>query len=537
MMQSSSLADRVKALLVQTQILRWILVPLFVWLVVQTAWVSDDAYITFRSLENLLHGYGPVFNVGERVQTFTHPLWFLVQAVANLAVRLWPANPFGTGQLFFVNMLLSISLSIAAVLVMCLKVAHDAKGAALGLLVLCLSKAFADYSTSGLENALAHVLAFCFLALYFTEARRSSRTYLGLALLAGLVGLNRLDLLLLFLPALGMLFWSSPNRPRALGAFVLGFIPLLAWELFSIFYYGSPIPNTALAKLNTGIEPLQLLTQGAHYYLNSLRIDLLTLLAIGAAILWGIYRQDAHHAMLALGILLYLGYILWIGGDFMSGRYFTAPLALAAALIARIRWGSLKAWAVAAALITVLGIAPICLVPQRGPNFGQGNQRLYVFIDAHGISDERRFYFEQMGFITSLDQGAPAGYASEDWVHHPQQLSRVELVGTLGISGYRYGPDVHVIDRNALADPLMARMPLQDSLHWRIGHFRHIIPEGYIQTLESGTNLIRDPDVARYYDRLSLVISGDLWDSARIVEIWNLNTGKYDPLLRPPAAP
>src|SRR5687768_7432065 len=47
-------------------------------LIFNYGWISDDAYITARYADNLAHGHGPVFNVGERVQGFTHPLWFLL---------------------------------------------------------------------------------------------------------------------------------------------------------------------------------------------------------------------------------------------------------------------------------------------------------------------------------------------------------------------------------------------------------------------------------------------------------------------------
>ena len=42
------------------------------------AWLCDDAYITYRSIDNFVSGYGPVWNSGERVQSYTHPLWFFV---------------------------------------------------------------------------------------------------------------------------------------------------------------------------------------------------------------------------------------------------------------------------------------------------------------------------------------------------------------------------------------------------------------------------------------------------------------------------
>jgi arabinofuranosyltransferase len=78
----------------------------------------------------------------------------------------------------------------------------------------------------------------------------------------------------------------------------------------------------------------------------------------------------------------------------------------------------------------------------------------------------------------------------------------------------------------------MGRLPLQDTTHWRIGHFRHIIPDGYLETLASGKNQIKDPNIRLYYEKLSFVIKGDLWSLPRFVEIWNLNVGKYDYLIK-----
>jgi hypothetical protein len=48
------------------------------------AWVSDDAYLTFRTIENFLNGYGLRWNALERVQTYTHPLWMLLMIGARV---------------------------------------------------------------------------------------------------------------------------------------------------------------------------------------------------------------------------------------------------------------------------------------------------------------------------------------------------------------------------------------------------------------------------------------------------------------------
>jgi len=59
--------------------LPWLLVTaLLIFSVVRSAWLCDDAFITFRTADNFIHGYGLTWNVAERVQTYTHPLWLFL---------------------------------------------------------------------------------------------------------------------------------------------------------------------------------------------------------------------------------------------------------------------------------------------------------------------------------------------------------------------------------------------------------------------------------------------------------------------------
>ena len=61
------------------------LATLFAVVLVRTAWLSDDAYITLRTVDNLVHGRGLTWNPDERVQAYTHPLWmFLLAAVYSV---------------------------------------------------------------------------------------------------------------------------------------------------------------------------------------------------------------------------------------------------------------------------------------------------------------------------------------------------------------------------------------------------------------------------------------------------------------------
>ena len=60
--------------------------------------VVEDGFIYFRTVNQITAGHGPVFNVGERVESFTSPLWVAVLSVADVLapVRLeWLAVAIG----------------------------------------------------------------------------------------------------------------------------------------------------------------------------------------------------------------------------------------------------------------------------------------------------------------------------------------------------------------------------------------------------------------------------------------------------------
>lgn len=132
---------------------------LYAGVVFRTAWLAEDAFITFRTVDNFINGYGLTWNIGERVQAYTHPLWmFLVSACY-----------FATREISLTTMFLSLAVSSTAVWIFVRNVA-DSAWAALGVLVIIASRAFIDYSTSGLENPLTHLL----LALLESDDNRTS---------------------------------------------------------------------------------------------------------------------------------------------------------------------------------------------------------------------------------------------------------------------------------------------------------------------------------------------------------------------------
>ena len=297
----------------ETSALAVLAIVFFAVIVVRTAWISDDAYITFRTLDNFANGYGLTWNAGERVQAFTHPLWALILSSLHAY----------TNDFYFTTILFSIALSLATSGIVAFGIARSRAGAFLAVVTLALSRSFVDYSTSGLENPLTHVLLALFFLILF-RCELDLRALGWLSVIAALATLNRMDTLLFFLPALaaaGMLLRTW----KALGTVALGFAPFALWEVFSLVYYGFLFPNTAYAKLYTGLGRGELIGQGLRYLLDACDQDPITLVVLGVALLTPLALRSWRAAALAGGIGLTLLYVVWIGGDFMSGRVRPRP--------------------------------------------------------------------------------------------------------------------------------------------------------------------------------------------------------------------
>lgn len=488
------------------------LVALFLVVLVRTAWVCDDAFITFRTVDNFLNGYGLRWNIAERVQSFTHPLWLLLYAVPYAV----------TGDPYVTSIWLSIAVSVLAFAV-ALWTARDLWMAVAGAVLLLSSRAFVDYSTSGLENPLTHLLLAVFVTAWL---RRDAPVFqVVLFVTGGLIALNRHDGLLLVLPAL-----IAAGRPVGIKRFVLlaslGAIPVIAWESFSLLYYGFLVPNTAFAKLSTGADSMELFRQGLTYLRDSLTRDPVVLPVTVAGGVLAIVRWRAGALPLGVGVLLYLAYVVVIGGDFMTGRFLAAPYFLAVLALMGFRLTPrLMAPAIAAGVLLAAFAAYDRPVFASGRDFGV-DDAIDAKIDAvTGIADERRYYYPDTGYLRVVSRGSSRAASLHEWadagLRYRQERRKVLVSGIVGFLGFYAGPDVHIVDCFALTDPLLAQLPAQPL--WRIGHFMRRLPEGYLATLSEGGNLLVHPEIARLYEDVRRVVAGPLWSIARFKSIWRLH--------------
>lgn len=493
-----------------------------------TAWQGDDAFITHRTAANLLTGHGLTWNPGERVQAFTHPLWLLVSVLGHLL----------TGEAFYSVLGLSALLLCTAFVL----VARQARSTATGLLlvgVLSASAAVVDWGVSGLENPLFYVLVALLPSL--ADGHWDRRRAVLAGLLGSVLALTRPDAPLVMVPLVGWVLWEvRRDRPalvdRALGL-ALGALPLVAWELFSLVYYGSLVPNTAWAKLNVDISGLVLARQGLVYVADGLLRDPVCLLVPLLATALVRAKGSAREKALAAGIWLYLAYVVRIGGDFMALRFLAAPTVLGAALLAR----GLPKFPPHHQLILALGLVGLGTGLPGSPWHHAADDgvdaEITDIVDESGIADERRWYYPETGLARVwamhedlVSKGVPvpphvgARAGAQD-----RQAGRPHAVRKdVGYYGYFAGPSIYVVDLWALADPFLARVPFRPEDGFRIGHYGRTPPPGMFASLEQGQAAFGDPALDAAWTDLRLVVAAPLSASGRAGAIWRLNTGAHD---------
>ena len=484
---------------------------------IRTAWICDDAYITLRTVDNLLGGHGLTWNPAERVQTYTHPLWMLLLVIPHAIT----GGPYA-GTIWF-----SMLVSLTAVAVFARLTAPTLAWGIVGIVALVCSQAFMDYSTSGLENPASYLFVVAFVALWRRHRQFGVRTLAALTLIAALGVLTRLDTLLLFAPALMVAAVQTRDR-RSVALAQLGWAPLVVWGVFSLVYYGSLFPNTALAKLPSNIGLVELSAQGLRYLEHSLTNDPVTLLVIVVAIVVPVAMRRRGW-VLSLGVLLYVLYVVRIGGDYMAGRFLATPLCLAVCTLAVTV--KLRSWpAIALVSLALAGLSSLFGTATflSGPDHGMGDARMG---DQQGIVDERSFFYRHTGWLRAdRTPGTPPEHPfverGEAW-RKKASTQPVQMVGVVGLVGYTSGPEVHIIDTMGLTDPFLARLPTCKQDGWRIGHFKRVVPPGYGEAVVGSPSRITDAGLAEAYEAIQLVTREPLMAHGRWRAIWDLSTGRY----------
>lgn len=448
-----------------TRISLWLSVvvcaALFGWGAWQRRWIADDGLIVLRTVRNLLAGNGPVFNMGERVESNTSTLWTYL-----VAFGAWVG---GSVQLEYVVLTLALTLSVAGLVLMMLGTGRlyapglQGRRAMLlpaGALVYIAVPPARDFATSGLENglAMAYLGALWWTLVCWSQAPQthepgqadgnatSVRFDAALAVLGGLSVLVRPELALVGGAALVLMLIAARGKRRRLVIVVAGGLLPVAYQIFRMGYYGLIVPITALAKDATGskwTQGLVYLTNFNGPYLLWVPVLLTAALAIVLFVThsrpwWGPSARPGHRTLArrvqsptAVVIFIVLSGLVqgmyWLrqGGDFMHGRVLLVPLMCLMTPVAVIPIvlpdGKNIAREVGYALAGTtaalwLAIAGWSIWAANSPGLGYDATR----VTYSGIVDERRFYSQATGHAHPL--------TAADYLDYPRMRAVLEAI-------------------------------------------------------------------------------------------------------------
>lgn len=287
----------------------------------------DDAYISALYARNLATGQGLVFNVGERVEGFSNPLWVFLMAGAH---RFLGATTIETARI------LGITATIGAMFVV--NRALRSTGVAPKVTAVTLSLAAASpelpfWSIAGLETTLYSLLTVGALMLFAHEDREAIFSP-AMGVLAAASALLRPEGVIVFFACLAVVTWCNARTPARLLASSWGVTLFLAivgaYLAFRVHYFGTWLPNTFLVKAG-GIHRL---LEGARYLLGLLSSPCAAILVGGALFAIPLARISPRIRALALVVALDVGFTLWAGGDWMPLGRFRVPLLLLCACMA-----------------------------------------------------------------------------------------------------------------------------------------------------------------------------------------------------------
>ncbi len=419
------------------------------------AWISDDAFVSFRYARNLVEGHGLVFNVGERVEGYTNPLWTLFVA-AGLALGA------SAERWSLVGGIACYGASIAI-----LAWAHarwaeaganedadahaDAHAPWRALPLAAIAGAampdWAAFATSGLETSLFTLLLLAAFVVV-TDARGSAtkRAVAAGALLA-LATLTRHDgaIVAVVVGAFVLVRRGTREAASFAGTFAAVWVPFTAWR---VAYYGALLPNTYYAKSGGVAWWSQGLAYAglffARYWVLALALPLgLVALRRGARAL-GEVAWLAAACALAYGV-----YVVRVGGDFMFARLLVpvAPMLLVLLDVALLAARS------AAERAGLAAVSVVALVATPSPVAGEKEIR--------GVLDERAHYSPERAARTDQRARTIAPFLAGT-------NAVVAIYGDEARLAYEGRIPVAIEAHTGLTDSFVAHQPL--AARGRVGH-------------------------------------------------------------------
>lgn len=421
---------------------------------VQNFWACDDAFISFRYAQNLVRGHGLVFNPGlPPVEGYTNFLWTVLVALGmSMGIE---ATTFGN--------IVGLLFHLATIALLLWVAVRSSSGvvfpvAAIGL---ALHHHAAIFAICGLETAMFAFLVTAGL-VWMVEARRArDYGFVGMCLI--LATMTRPDGALFYVlcGAIALLIAIRGRNVSMLVAyglpFVVLYVPYFVWKYA---YYGDIFPNTFYAKsayrsyVGQGLLYVGLYLELYWFLVPALVIPAVLLSSQRGNILTAGWQGPRAALLCLLFPLVYLSYVIWVGGDFMFTR-FCLPVTPALLLSFQLLVSRLRAGA-AAALMGFVVVGCIAAYLHKG--------MVAPYKESHFIADEQENYP-----AWRVDIAKTVGRSLRE---HLRGTDAVVAIGGMEAMLAFYAEFPTVIERFGLTDRHIARREIL--ARGKIGHEKGI---------------------------------------------------------------
>lgn len=261
-----------------------------------TNFTYDDAYITFRYVENLVSGNGFVYNPGEHVLGTTTPLFTLILSIfriLGLSIQ---------KSALFISLLCAGATAI--IIYRFAGYLRFTRFTLIPVIIYILFPRLLTTDTGGMETALFTLLVTAGIYFYYRQ-----QPYYAIAS-ATLASVTRPEGFLLLAMLLAVTCYK--DKRDWLRYISMPLVIILPWFMFSYFYFGSIIPNSITAKLalysRFGTRPVLDNLLFIFGLTNPLGIVLLLMAVIGSYWLWKKQNFGLFAGVWLLGMILPLAF-------------------------------------------------------------------------------------------------------------------------------------------------------------------------------------------------------------------------------------
>jgi arabinofuranosyltransferase len=441
-------------------------------------WTSTFGFVYFRTVDQILAGNGPVFNDGERVETFMSPVWTAALVVVDAVTPL---------RLEVAAAILSLGCVVASMVIATLAAMRIARVDDVMSMVVPLGAAvFAAlwpvwiWSTGGTEVGLCYLwIAACLYAMVRCAHGDRTEQYplqvpTATLMLAGLGWVIRPELLpssVLFVGVLVAMSTTSKRQRWRMVAIAFA-IPIL-YQLFRMTYFGLVVPNPVIAR--DGLSPRP--RAGWDYLVNfvgpyGLVVPVVAII-VGIAAptvrrLWGAGRRRL--AIIAMSVSLsgfvHAAFLVLVGGDHVHARLLLPALF---AVLAPFFVTTLNRRATEAVVVIAIWL-PISALLLRtdglsaavfGTTYSPGALTYQDTGFQHRGGDQRGWDGPGLYTFDPLSRTlTPTAVALADG-------GTAIAADPAGVIGYVAGVDVDIIDLGGAADPITAHQ--RADIDWFVG--------------------------------------------------------------------